>query len=71
MATITLDGIRAGSERKQGFFARMLKRMAEAQMSRARAISKPYLLAMDDEELRQIGYSRDEVSRWPSGARWL
>jgi hypothetical protein len=71
MATITLDGVCAESEPKRGFLARMLDRMMEAQMYRARAIAKPYLLAMNDDELRQIGYTREGIRQWPSGARWL
>jgi uncharacterized protein YjiS (DUF1127 family) len=71
MATITADGLHAETERKRGFFARVLDRMGEAQMQRARAIAKPHLLALDDEELAQLGYTRDEVRRWPAGASWL
>jgi len=71
MATITLDGMRAEGAPKRGFFARVLDRMAEAQVQRARAIAKPHLLALDDEELRQIGYTREEISLWPAGAPWL
>lgn len=69
---ITFDGTHAVRERKGGFFARALERMAEAQMQRGRAVARPYLLALDDEELQQLGYRRDEIKRWPSGGgRWL
>jgi hypothetical protein len=69
---MTIDGIHAGTERKSRFFARALERMAEAQMARGRAIAKPHLLALDDEELQHLGYRREEIQRWPSGAgRWL
>jgi uncharacterized protein YjiS (DUF1127 family) len=69
---ITIDGIHAGVERKGGFFARALERMAAAQMERGRAITKSYLLSLDDEELSHLGYRREEIERWPSGAgRWL
>jgi uncharacterized protein YjiS (DUF1127 family) len=71
MATIAYDGIRAEPETRRGFFARALERIAEAQMSRARAIAKPHLLDMDDAELASIGYTREEISRWPNGARWM
>jgi hypothetical protein len=71
MATITYDGIRAEPEKRQSFFARALERIADAQMSRARAIAKPHLLELDDAELASVGYTREEVSRWPNGARWI
>jgi hypothetical protein len=69
---IAIDGIHARGERKGGFFARALERVAEAQTERGRAIAKPYLLSLDDEELQHLGYRREEIQRWPSGAgRWL
>jgi uncharacterized protein YjiS (DUF1127 family) len=69
---MTIDGVHAGRERKSGVFARALERMAAAQMDRGRAIAKPYLLSLDDEELSDLGYRREEIQRWPSGAaRWL
>jgi uncharacterized protein YjiS (DUF1127 family) len=71
MATITIGGVHAGAERKRGFLARVLDRMGEAQLQRARSIAKPHLLALDDEELRKLGYTRDEIRRWPSGAHWV
>ncbi|MGH6923366.1 MAG: hypothetical protein ACRED5_06470 [Propylenella sp.] len=70
MTTIAVDGIRSEREPRRGLFARALERVAEAQMERARAIAKPHLLAMD-EELRRIGYTREEIRRWPGGASWL
>lgn len=71
MAIVTVDGIHAERAPKRGVFAEFLEAIAEAQMQRARAIAKPHLLAMDDDELRKVGYSREEIRRWPSGARWL
>lgn len=69
---MTIDGIHAGTERKSGFFARTLERMAAAQMNRGRAVAKPYLLSLDDDELSHLGYRREEIQRWPSGAGgWL
>lgn len=72
MTTITVDGLHAESEPKGGFFARVLERIAEAQMQRARAVARPYLLGLSDEELSHVGHTRDEISCWPqSGARWV
>jgi hypothetical protein len=72
MAVTTADHLHVASERKRGFFSRAFERFAEAQSERARAIAKPHLLALDDEELTHLGYDRDEIRRWPSGGpRWL
>jgi hypothetical protein len=45
--------------------------LEDAQVQRARAIAKPHLLTLDDEELARFGYTRDQVRRWPTGSYWL
>lgn len=71
MAIMTVDGVQAAKEPKRGFLARALERVHNVQMQRARAIAKPFLLDLSDQELAEIGYAREEVSRWPTGPRWL
>jgi uncharacterized protein YjiS (DUF1127 family) len=71
MTTITADGVHADTEHKRGFFSRALERISEAQMQRARALAKPHLLTLGDEELEALGYTRDEINAWPQGAKWL
>jgi len=72
MAITTADGMHVVEERKSGFWSRAFARIAEAQTERARAIAKPHLLALDDEDLARIGYERADIQRWPSGgAAWL
>lgn len=71
MTTIAVDGLHAGTERKRGFFARVLAGLSEAQMMRARGLAKPHLLALTDEELAQLGYTRAEIAQWPQGYHWL
>ena len=71
MSTVTIDSVHEESRPSRGLFTRALERIDEVQMHRARAIAKPYLLELSDEELHETGYTREEVSRWPSGGRWL
>ena len=71
MAITTADGLPVRHGRRRGFFARAFSRIADAQMERARAITRSHLLALPDAELRRLGYTREEVSRWPAGALWL
>ena len=71
MATTTAGRYAAPRRRRRGFVARALGRVADAQMQQARAVTKPHLLALSDADLRTLGYTRDEISRWPSGAHWL
>lgn len=66
MAITTIDSVRTGSPPVRGFFGRLLERMAEGQMRKARAVAKPHLLALDDDALAQLGYRRDEIRRWES-----
>lgn len=62
---ITADhaGHLAGS-RRRGFFGRILEAMMEARMKQARAYAKTYLLELDDESLRLLGHTREEIRRW-------
>ena len=71
MATVTVDSLHAEKEPRHGFLARAYERWTRTQMHRARAIAKPYLLDMTDADLKEIGYTRDEISHWPTGPRWL
>jgi len=66
MASTTIDSVGTAAPRAGGFFARVLERMAEGPMRKARAAARPHLLALDDEALAQLGYSRDEIRRWES-----
>jgi hypothetical protein len=71
MSVTTIDGVRVETRRTPGFFARLLERMGESQMRRARAVAKEHLLALDDNDLAQLGYKRDEIRRWESLASWI
>lgn len=69
MATITADRFQVEREMKRGLLGRAYERIVDAQMARARALTRPHLLALDDNELRALGYSREEISRWPTSGR--
>ncbi|HEX9906611.1 MAG TPA: hypothetical protein VGA77_16795 [Propylenella sp.] len=71
MATTTIDSVRTEAPPQWGFFGRLLERMAEGQMPKARAAAKPHLLALDDDALAQLGYRRDEIRRWESLSQWV
>jgi hypothetical protein len=64
MATTTIDSARFDTPRERSFWGRVFDRIAEAQMQKARAMVRPHLLALDNEELALVGYTREEIGRW-------
>ena len=70
MVTRTMDGIGIEAPRKRGLLGRFLDGIVETRMRRARGIAKPYLLALDDEDLARLGHSRADVERWESRPGW-
>lgn len=69
MALTTIDSVGLHAPKKHGFFARLMDRLAEGQMHKARALAKPHLLALDDDALASLGHKREDVMRWGSGGR--
>ncbi len=70
MVTRTMDGIGIATSRKRGLLGRFLDGIVETRMRRARGIAKPYLLALDDEDLACLGHSRADVEKWESRPGW-
>ncbi len=70
MVTRTMDGIGIETARKRGFVGRLLDGIVESRMRRARGIAKPYLLALDDEDLARLGHSRADVEKWEFRPGW-
>lgn len=78
MAVTTIDGIQVDTRPAPGpmrrlldRIARLLDRVAEGQMAKARAVAKPHLLALDDENLALLGHKRAEIARWESLSYWV
>jgi uncharacterized protein YjiS (DUF1127 family) len=70
MSVVTMDSV-ARSAPRRSFLARLIEAIAASQMSKARAIAKPHLLALDDEELAVLGHRREDVRRWESLSNWV
>jgi hypothetical protein len=69
---VTADHVgRVDGRRGAGFFNRMLERVSAARLLQARAIARPFLLSLDDEELKVLGYRRGDVRRWANAATSL
>jgi hypothetical protein len=71
MSVVTIDGARLAPPRGRSRLARLLERIAASQMSKARAIAKPHLLALDDDDLAVLGHRREEIRRWESLSNWM
>jgi hypothetical protein len=71
MSVVTIDGARLAPARGRSRLAHFLHRVAASQMSKARAIAKPHLLALPDEDLAVLGHRREEVRRWESLSNWM
>lgn len=63
MATMTYDTAAVASEKKEGFFTRLLNSMIAARMQQAETYVNLHLLSLDDEELRRMGRERSELMR--------
>ena len=70
MVTTTMDGTAIAAPRNRGTLGRILNSIVEARMRRGRGIAKPFLLALDDEDLRRLGHSRVDVESWESRPGW-
>jgi hypothetical protein len=71
MAVTTIDSVRVETPRRPSFLARVLEGVVQGQMRRARAMAKPHLLALGDDDLAELGYKREEIRRWESMASWI
>lgn len=75
--TQALSGAVVGGIRKSdGFFQRLLARIAEGQERKARAMVREYLATQSDEHLMSLGYSAAEIKSIRSqatgqGPAWL
>jgi hypothetical protein len=65
-----MDGIGIEAPRKRRLLGRLLDGIVESRTRRARGIAKPYLLALDDEDLARLGHSRADVETWESRPGW-
>ena len=54
-------GVITGGSRSEGFFHRMLARIAAGQERKARAMVLEYLATQSDEHLTELGYSTAEI----------
>ena len=70
MVTRTMDPIAIAAPRNRGTLGRILDGIVDARMRRGRGIAKPFLLALDDEDLRRLGHSRADVESWESRPGW-
>ena len=52
-----------GSEREEGFLARLLQRMMAAREEQARRAVDSYLLTLDDRTRGRLGYEREHLLR--------
>jgi hypothetical protein len=66
-----MDGAVIPSRHSRGFFARWLARIETGQLRQARAVARPHLLRLGDDELARLGYRRDEIRRWESLSHWI
>jgi hypothetical protein len=75
--TQALSGAVVSSARKsEGFFQRLLARIAEGQERKARGMVREYLATQSDEHLAALGYSESEIKTIRSqatgyGPSWL
>jgi len=71
MAITTIDRAGIRTRHSRGFFARWFERIEAGQMRKARAMARPHLLALADDDLSRLGQKRDEIRRWESMSHWL
>jgi hypothetical protein len=73
MSTITArDYALTGSDKEQGFLARLGTRLMAARKRQADRAVAAYLLSLDDETLARLGYDRRELERRdPAGYPFL